>query len=105
MLASWSLVGLPVLCMTGEVTHACLSDPGEPCDDGRGCCEDPCEVVTTRHDGRTQADVRPSVVPLPILIEADGEPSCESLSNPEGRPLTQKGRDLPYPPSDTPLRI
>lgn len=115
----------PALCAAGVLTHPCECSEGvEECgsccasdeelgcdcvDEGcshDGCDNDPCGATAAAEKGRTQPRVpvfEIAVLGLPDLLQKDRSAPGESLTASSGPPGL--ARNLPYPPSDIPLRV
>ena len=117
LVTALSLVATPALCMTGVLTHSCecAGSVGESCDCGSGDCADGCSHESNCPDdpcqdnvitgGGAQTRVILSQVFDAIVNSVIFEPaSALSLGRPEQVSTPSPKKNLPYPPSDLPLR-
>lgn len=114
--ALFVLVAVPSLCAGGLLEHACVSCPdaeacdgGEPacdhddvCEHEEACLDDPCGVAATTPVGAL------AVVPLvPVHLDpgwAAPAPGIDPALPPAPRVTPGAPPNLPYDPSDRPLR-
>lgn len=109
LLALWSLVLVPSLCLAGTLEHLCTVCPEElGCGHEDGCIDDPCAAVVVVTDLRVvDWEPTPVLVVIPVVPwEADlaDFPVLETLTSPSP-PMVLYKKQLPCPESSLPLLI
>lgn len=106
LLLSWTLLLGPALCMGGLLAHDCDcgNEVDSECPHEEACGDDPCTTMTRPEDRDAEGPHDAGVSPVPAVLcpLTAGSPPGSGWTGPP-RPLDQ--RQLPYPPSDRPLRI
>ena len=77
VIATWTLLGAPVLCGLGVLVHLCAEDLGSDCHHELSCEADPCQVLTdgvTVQIGRESDDGPARVPAVALVVQLDGLP-------------------------------
>jgi len=107
LLALWSLLLVPSLCVAGTLEHLCGECPEETgCGHEEDCLDDPCDVVVVA-TGLRVVDWKPALLPVPTVLWAyePAETPVFETADAFPEPPSLCTRRLPYPESSLPLLI
>lgn len=101
----WAFLAIPVLCMAGELLHACQCGESVSCAHEVNCDDDPCSVIAVRSDSSIRSGDLASLTAadIPRIHGVALEQHLDDESHSTWLLLREK--NLPHPARDLPLRI
>ena len=101
----WAFLAIPVLCMAGELLHACQCGESASCAHEIDCADDPCSVIAIRTDSsigsNDLASLTAAEIPRFHGVALDQPLDDQSHST----WLLLREKILPLPTRELPLRI
>ncbi|MEE8170201.1 MAG: hypothetical protein V3T70_06605 [Phycisphaerae bacterium] len=105
LLVCWAMLGVPSLCLSGELAHACEHDSAPmECQHEQTCAGDPCEDVVIRGARTGELELAAAAV----MVSAHNvvpPPAREGVASLALSIESPPGVNLPFPTSDVPLLI
>ena len=102
LMVHWALVALPMVCETGVMEHLCQCVLGSVCEHESECESDPCNVVVIRLEHGPHQDLPTAGVCIAAAAAFDLD---EAAAFAGGSAALPSDPNLPFAPSDRPLRI